>query len=161
VKAVLVSIILVCIAGYYYHDRYGDKPALVIDEPVWGEVRMSVEAANREIEAVLFIRASSESDCRGRAKVSWEEAFEECEDCKLQEPKCHASLSPRYAKLFDDVPIPSAYLSATANSHFERDGRLVVYGLTDEEGVFICKMMKKELDKKYRGETKCIAPSGG
>jgi hypothetical protein len=80
--------------------------------------------------------------------------------CQLQEPKCHAELAPRYARLLDDVPIHSAYLSATRNSSLERDGRLVVYGLTGEEGMMACRMMKAELDKEYKGTTKCIAPSG-
>ena len=41
--------------------------------------------------------------------------------------------NPRYLyhRLFDDEPIPSTYLSLSAGQASERDGRLIVYGLTD------------------------------
>jgi hypothetical protein len=62
--------------------------------------------------------------------------------------------------LFDDVPIPSTYLSATAANSNERDGRLVVYGLTDAEGKMVCEIVREQVKKEYQGTTRCIAPSG-
>ena len=59
------------------------------------------------------------------------------------------------------MPIPSAYLSATAGIAGERDGRLVVYGLNAGEGMQLCGQLKKQLAKSYRGEIACIEPSGG
>ena len=76
-------------------------------------------------------------------------------------PKCSKELPPRYARLFDNEPIPSAYLSANAGSARERDLRMVVYGLTDDEGMAICEVLRKELVKNFVGPTSCIRPSGG
>jgi hypothetical protein len=38
---------------------------------------------------------------------------------------------------------------------------MVVYGLTDAEGMVVCEQMKSVLGQKYEGRLVCIAPSGG
>ncbi len=157
----LIVVVLLAAAGYFAYQKYIGGPPQVIEDPVYGEIRMTANVGNREIEAALFVRASGDLDCKGRGLVSWQESFEGCPSCRLQEPKCHEDLPPRYAKLFDDVPIPSAYLSATAGTAAERDGRMVVYGLTDAEGIVVCEQMKAVLGRKYEGLLACIAPSGG
>ena len=65
-----------------------------------------------------------------------------------------------YARLFDDVPIASPYLAANAGRASERDGRIVVFGLTDAEGMAVCESMRKTVAEKYRGDTDCVAASG-
>ena len=50
----------------------------------------------------------------------------------MQPVSCKDELPPRYARLFDDVPIASTYLSMNAGIAGERDGRIVVYGLADK-----------------------------
>jgi hypothetical protein len=157
----LFVIVLVLGASWFFWKKHVDGPPQVIENPVYGEVRVSVTEGNREVEAALFVRASSELDCKGRGLVGWTGAFSGCPSCKLTPPRCSAELPARYARLFDDVRIPSAYLSATAGKASERDGRLVVYGLTDQEGVMFCEMMKAKLAEKYTGTLSCIAPSGG
>jgi len=157
----LIIVILLAAAGYFVYQKYIGGPPQTFENPVYGEMRMTATAGNREIEAAVFVRASGDLDCRGRGMLSWRESFEGCPSCRLQEPKCHAELPPRYAKLFDDVPIPSAYLSATAGTAAERDGRVVIYGLTDAEGTVVCEQLKSELAQKYEGKLTCIAPSGG
>jgi hypothetical protein len=52
-------------------------------------------------------------------------------------------------------------LSGTAGSEHERDIRVVVYGLTDQEGMVICEAMRKELTKNFVGPAHCVSPSGG
>lgn len=157
----LIVVVLLAAAGWYLYQKHVGGPPQVFENPVYGEMRMTTSADNREIEAAVFLRASGDLDCRGRGSRSWNEAFEGCPGCTLQEPKCHAELPPRYAKLFEDVPIASAYLSATAGSAAERDGRIVIYGLTDAEGVAMCEQLKREISKKYTGALNCIPPSGG
>ena len=43
----------------------------------------------------------------------------------------------------------------------ERDGRLVVYGLTDKEGALVCEQMRKVILKKYSGTAHRVSASGG
>ena len=74
--------------------------------------------------------------------------------------KCLEELPSRYARLFENVAIPSTYLAFTRGSRFERDGRMVVYGLTRAEGLAVCEQMRNSVSKEdYTGTLECIAPS--
>ena len=159
-KKLFVLIVLAAGGYYLYQDRIGGPPQ-VIEHPVYGEMRVTAEIEGREIEMGLFLRASGDEDCHGRGSESWRRVWESCPACKIEKVQCQDELPPRYARLFDDVPIPSAYLSATAGVAGERDGRVVVYGLNAIEGMQVCGMLEKELRKKYQGQLTCIEPSGG
>jgi hypothetical protein len=160
-KSLLILIVLGAVGWYVYQNRLADGPPAAIDNPVWGEMRVTSNVQSREIEMALFIRSASDDDCRTRAQVSWSSVLKSCPTCAFQPVKCQKQLPPRYARLFDDVPIPSTYLSATAGSRGERDGRLVIYGLTDAEGVVICEQMRGFMANQYKGTTRCIPASGG
>ena len=157
----LLGIALTAIVAYYWwRNAPGHGPPLKIDNPVYGEVRVTNNIQDREIEMALFFRASDDGDCHGRASISWNGVLENCPTCKMETTKCQAQLPSRYARLFDDVPIPSTYLAANAGNSGERDGRIVVYGLTDAEGKVVCEVMRGVIVKKYHGEVHCVAPSG-
>ena len=78
----------------------------------------------------------------------------------MRAPRCQDELPARYARLFDDEPIASPYLSANAGRASERDGRIVIYGLTDDEGAAVCEAMRKVVDQNYQGDTYCVPASG-
>lgn len=163
-KTILIIAALL-IAGYLWYDHaqggsVANKPGVVTD-PYYLEVRATNTIGGREIELALFARALNRRDCDLGTRAGWSNITRACPTCRAQSPKCSKELTPRYARLFDDVPIPSAYLSGTAASENERDLRVVVYGLTDEEGTTVCEMMRKELSKNYVGPTHCVRPSGG
>ncbi len=160
-KALLSTIAFVIVCYVVYKQNSESAPPLVIDSPIYGEMRATAVFDDRELEMAVFTRASSQADCEARVRMDWEAALENCESCKLHEPVCRDQLAPRYARLFEDRPIPSAYLSATAGTSGERDGRLVVYGLTDEEGVAMCESLRTMVEQNYKGTLRCIAPSGG
>jgi hypothetical protein len=151
------------IASFFLYKYYGGgagSAPLVIDEPVFAQMRASVDIHGREIEMAVFVRSASMAECEAKSQESWSDVLESCPTCRLQTPKCQEQLPSRYARLFDDEPIPSAYLSASAGNAAERDGRIVVYGLTDAEGVQFCEGLRTEAAKKYQGELRCIPPSG-
>jgi hypothetical protein len=50
-------------------------------------------------------------------------------------------------------------LAFERGSRFERNGRMVVYGLTREEGLGICEQLRTAVAGKYSGTLECIAPS--
>ena len=147
--------------GYFAWQKYIGGPPQVIENPVYAEVRGTANIEGREIEMVLFGRSSSETDCQVRSRISISEALEGCPTCKMQPLSCKNELPPRYAKLFDDVPIPSTYLSMTAGAAGERDVRMVVYGLTDKEGELICGQLRTMVLQKYKGTAHCVPASGG
>ena len=43
----------------------------------------------------------------------------------------------------------------------ERDGRVVGYGLTDAEGTAVCEILRRQMAERHKGQTRCIAASGG
>jgi len=158
---VVVALGLLVYMGYQKYQRGPAPTAAEMENAVFGEMRVSTTIEGREIEMALFVKVPDKPECLARARRYWQDMLKDCPTCTLQPIKCHDTLTPRYARLFDDVPIPSAYLSLSAGNRLERDGRLVVYGLTDQEGVFICDEMRRVILKKYNGKGTCIAPSGG
>ncbi len=163
-KTILIILVLL-VAGYLWFNRDSGKPVAnkppVATDPYYLEVRATNEVGGREIELALFARALNQRDCDQGTKAGWASITKACPSCRAQPPRCSKELNPRYARLFDDTPIPSTYLSGTAATEHERDIRVVVYGLTDAEGMIICETMRKELGKNYAGPTHCVKPSGG
>ena len=104
-KSLLTIAVIAIVAWFAWQKLSGQSgPPASLEDPVYGEVRVSLEVQDRELEMALFIRASSNADCRGRAAVSWNELFKDCPSCELQEPVCRDELPARYARLFDDAP---------------------------------------------------------
>jgi hypothetical protein len=161
----LLIIVALLVAGYFWYQRGENDPAAnkppVVTDPYYLEVRASNVIGGREIDFALFARALNERDCANGTNAGWASITKSCPTCTAQAPKCSKELPSRYARLFDDKPIPSAYLSGTAANEHERDIRVVVYGLTDQEGELICESMRKELSKNFVGATHCVKPSGG
>ena len=158
----LFVLVLIGAVGWFAWREYahGGGP-LTITDPVYGEMRATITEQNREIEMAMFVRMESESVCRSHAREVAQNILRDCPTCSLQPAKCQASLPSRYARLFSDVAIASPYLSLTAGRSTERDGRLVVYGLTDKEGVDLCELLRVKIKERYLGETHCVAASGG
>ena len=159
-KTLLVLLVLGAL-GYFAWQKYIGGPPQVIENPVYGELRGAANIEGRDIEMVAFVRSTSETDCQVRARIAVDEALEGCPTCTMQPATCKNELPPRYARLFEDVPIPSTYLSMTAGNAGERDVRMVVYGLTDREGELICEQLRIMVLQKYQGTARCVPASGG
>ena len=86
----------------------------------------------------------------------WRDTLASCPTCTFQSSECKRKLEPRYMQLFDNEPTYTTYLAMTRNSRFERDGRLIVWGLNDQEAQWLCSNMAKDIQKKYQGTVKCI-----
>lgn len=156
-----ISFVIVLAIIGFVAKRWLDKSnPEVIEHPVYAEMRVDAKEGIREINVVLFGEAVDLDDCNLRTEKTWSKVLAGCPTCVLSPPKCLDSLPPRYAKLFDNVAIPSTYLAFTRGSRFERDGRMVVYGLTRDEGLAVCEQMRNSISKDdYKGTLACIAPS--
>lgn len=161
-KVVLIILVLL-VAGYFWYEHDSAPPVSgppVVTDPWYAEIRGTNNVSEgRDVELALFARALNEKDCLDGTRNGWANFARTCPTCTSEAPKCMKELPPRYARLFDDVPIASAYLSGTAATAHERDIRVVVYGLTDTEGVTVCELMRKELRKNFTGATHCVEPS--
>lgn len=58
--------------------------------------------------------------------------------------------------MFDDKRMDTTYLVAQRGNRFERNGRMVVWGLTGEESVQVCEVMRKSLRVNYSGDVNCV-----
>lgn len=155
-KKIAILIVLAGI-GYFAYDRVlGKNNPAVIEHPVYAEFRVNAKPAGRDITIALVAKMASVEDCEQRADRVWEKVLKSCADCTLGTRQCKSELPPRHAQLFDDVPLHSTYLSFTRGSRFERDGRMVVFGLTGSEGNEVCEMLRKQFATQYSGEVKCI-----
>lgn len=161
-KVVLIIVVLL-VAGYFWYEHDSAPPVSgppVVTDAWYAEIRGTNNVGQgREIELALFARALNEKDCLDGIRSGWANFARTCPTCTSEAPKCMKELPVRYARLFDDVRIPSAYLSGTAATAQERDIRVVVYGLTDTEGMTVCELMRKELRKNFTGATHCVEPS--
>ena len=90
------------------------------------------------------------------APLVWGNVISACAQCSSQVKDCRTELPARYAKLFSNVPIASTYLSLTRGSKTERDGRMVIYGLTTQEGNLLCEQMKQQFSTRYTGKLECV-----
>lgn len=157
----LFTLAVLAAVGWFAWNKYVGGPSRIFENPVYGEMRATMNVQGREIEMVVFARMADESDCKLRALLSWSNALKACPTCTLTPAKCQAQLPARYARLFNDEPIPSTYLSASAGKADERDGRMVVFGLTDREGEAIREQMRSVILQEYRGSAHCVKASGG
>lgn len=155
-KVVVVGVLVV--VGYYFWSSYAQNPP-DIEHPVYAEIRIAVEGQGRELDLVLFAEMVDQNDCRDRSLGVWEEALAACVECNFKQPECKTTLPPQYARLFDDAPAKTTYLSAHKGSRYERNGRIIIWGLTGSEADEICQMMVPVLKKGYQGAVSCIQRS--
>jgi hypothetical protein len=154
-KVVLILLVLGGVAYAGYSSIQARNPE-AIEHPVYAEIRLDASISGRDLNLVLFGEMASDEDCRERANRVWEKTIEGCTGCTMKTTVCKADLEPRYRRLFEDASIHSTYLSFTRGSRYERNGRMVIYGLTSDEGDAMCEITKAEFEKKYEGAVHCV-----
>ncbi len=142
-------------AGAYYAYNHFRNPANIKD-PVYVEIHMDIPAGSRKITMALFGKGADEQDCRERSERVWKKIIDGCPDCQFQVLDCKRELDPRYARMFDDEIGHVTYLSLTRGSRYERDGRMIFWGLTPEEGNSVCDEARAEFKKRYAGDIRCV-----
>ena len=157
-KTLLVLIVL-GIAGYYGYQHFAtddeDAPD-VIETPVYADVRLDMQIAGRDLQFALFGRMASQEDCEKRSNTIWGKVIEGCQECVQRTATCNAKLEPRYDRLFANTAIHSTYLSFTRGSPQERDGRMVIFGLTADEGDAVCAQILQRFSSNFTGKIECI-----
>ena len=154
-KFVLILLVLGGVAYAGYSSFQARNPEL-IEHPVYAEIRLDARISGRELNLVLFGEMASDEDCRERANRVWQKTIEGCTGCTMKTTLCKTDLEPRYRRLFEDAPIQSTYLSFARGSRYERNGRMVIYGLTSDEGDAMCEITKAEFERKYEGVVQCV-----
>lgn len=157
-KAFLIVILIGAAIYFGYQHLNNDELAApdVIDNPVYADVRVDARVGGRDLQLVLFGKMASQEDCELRSALVWTKFLSGCKECIKRTSVCKAQLEPRYQRLFDNVAIPSAYVSATRGSKYERDGRIVIFGLTADEGDAICEQTIANFKSSYAGTIECV-----
>jgi hypothetical protein len=152
----LILLIALAAAGYFAYARFQNSNPEHIENPVYAELRVDTKVGSRELNLVLFGEMVDDVDCRERFGRAWNKLVEGCVDCSMRLSSCRTDLEPRYRRLFEDTSIHSTYLSFTKGSRYERNGRMVVYGLSSDEGDALCDSLRQQFQARYSGTIACI-----
>ena len=152
--ALLVAITAVI---FYGSGILSDNP-LEIESPVYMESRVNIDIPNtsRELEVVFIGEMASQDDCTERRDYYLDNLLENCQQCNIKLTECKLEIHSRYKKLFSDRKTHTTYLSLNKGSRFERNARLVVWGLNDAEAQLVCADIKAKVTDKYKGTAECI-----
>ena len=156
---VIIILAIVGAAAYFGYQHLVRDPLAapdVIENPVYADIRLDMRVARRDLQIALFGKMASQSDCEQRSRLAWGKLIEGCKECVQRTSTCKAQLEPRYQRLFDDVPIPSTYITLNRGSEYERDGRMVIFGLTADEGDMICEQTVARFQSSYTGKMSCV-----
>jgi hypothetical protein len=156
---VFLILVVLAVAGYFgYQHLNADEGAApdVIEHPVYADVRLDMNVAGRELQFALFGKMASTADCAQRSNFVWGKVVKGCKDCIQRASVCKTELEPRYQRLFDNTAIHSTYISFTRGSPYERDGRMVIFGLTADEGDTICEQILANFRTDYIGKIECV-----
>lgn len=150
----LVMLAVIGALGYFGYGRLIAPKS--IPDPVFAEIRVDIKSGGREIEAAIFGKTSDTGDCHDRTEKVRSHLRANCPECQLKSSECKTTLAARYAKFFDDQPSHATYLSLDRSNPWERDVRLIFWGLTGSEGDTICEHMRQMFLKIHSGPTRCI-----
>ena len=143
--------------GFYAYKVFGDNP-VEISNPVYMESRVTLDVpdTSREVEVIFLGEMVSQEDCEKRSENYLANLLESCQVCNIKLTECKLEIHSRNKKLFSNRKAHTTYLSLTKGNRFERNGRLVVWGLNDEEAKMLCSEIKNNIGEKYNGTAQCI-----
>jgi hypothetical protein len=153
---ILILLIALAAIGYFAYSRFQNSNPEHIEKPVYAELRVDTKLGSRELNLVLFGEMVDDVDCQQRFDRAWNKIIDGCPNCSMRLSSCRSELEPRYRRMFDNVPIHSTYLSFTKGSRYERNGRMVVYGLTSDEGDALCDSLRQQFQTRFTGTVECI-----
>lgn len=158
-KKALLILLLVAL-GIPGYKMISENPS-EITNPVYIESRVVVDIPeiSRELEYVFVGEMVSEKDCQTRSQRYLNNLFEKCVTCKIKLTKCNPNLHERYKRLFSGYRTYTTYLSFDRGNRFERNGRMVIWGLNEEEAKMACQEIKGQIKEKYSGTVECIVGS--
>ncbi|AMO25066.1 hypothetical protein GCM10027034_04910 [Ramlibacter solisilvae] len=162
-KKLLLLLLVVGAAVYSWRSRQearelDAKHPVVISNPVYAEVRVTMNAGSRSIEGVVLAKTVDQADCEQFSqqlvgKLSGNQGG--APSLQLQSRECKAALTPRNARLFDNEPTFVTYVSAARGERTEREIRWIYWGVTADESDRTCGIVP-HLQKGWKGTVSCI-----
>jgi hypothetical protein len=155
-----IIIAAVVFAGYKWQSRQPEGQVEEIANPVYVEYRMDLDAGGRTLNAVLFGKMASREECEREADQIWQKNLADCKVCQFKSSSCQKEMPKRYAGIFEDKPLNTTYISFNRADERERDGRMVLWGMSDAEAETVCEFIRQGLEQNYRGEVSCVIGGG-
>ena len=144
--------------GFFY--TYQANPP-EIDDPYYAEARIDFNVEHRDLTMVLVGKMVDVTDCEKRGQKFWRNMLEDCDTCEFIDYQCKPELSRRYQIMFENRPTFAAYVAADRGSRFERNARIIVWGLTRNESIEFCNYIINAMVKKYSGQVNCVEGLAG
>lgn len=132
-----------------------NSPPEPISHPVYAEIHIERNSANRSIELVMLAKTIDQTDCEKAVKEIPAGLRRTCADCGLKSFECKREIAPHYLKLFDNKPTHVSYISFQAGAAAERDMRFLAWGVSLEESHKICDLIPK-FQQSVKGPVSCI-----
>jgi hypothetical protein len=167
-RVVVVILLLLGLAGYKLASRSPTGPAsqLAGKEVYEGyvEVRVLMQAEQREIELVAIEERPAASDCENRvagnrvAAMCPSKGKNKNVSCTLKSLECSREVEPRYRKMLDQQPVSTHYAHMQIEDGSAKPRRAVVlgWGMTEDESLFLCNAIRESASKKTGGTVTCI-----
>ena len=160
----LIVLVLALAGGGYLYTKGKEKrqDALnpeVITNPVYAEVRLSLEAGGRAFEMVLLAQTTGDTECTSAATgLGLIKRQVEASHWKIKSSECKADLAPRYAAMFEGRPTHLTYLSIARGARAEREIRMINWGLSAGESDKLCDAMVAEMQRTtgLKGPVTCV-----
>ena len=135
----------------------GRDPAMIAN-PVYAAVRFRTAIHDRTFEMVELAKTFDQDDCNRIAANIIERMQRHHGDglaWELESFHCTTGLDARSERLFENKPTFVNYVSATPGSSSERDLRMIIWGVTAEEGDVICSVIPR-VQERWNGAVSCI-----
>jgi hypothetical protein len=159
---VLFLIIVGGILFWYYKNQ--EELATDFTNPVYAEIRIQVQTGNktqpgnRNVDLIMLTKTVDEAECETQIKVMSDNmaAGLGSEQFKLKSTECKQTLRPLYARLFENEPIHTTYISFARSSPRQREIRTLFWGLSEGESNAICDALRPGLSKIANQKGRCI-----
>lgn len=160
----LVIVLIAIVAAvklwpWFQEKRSAQDLSMDFSNPVYAQVRGSVEVGGRKIQEVDLVKTANKQDCE-RA-IAWVEVLlararkESNLPIKIDSKSCDSSLPRHLARTFDNVPTETTYLSVARGAPDEREVRIILWGVTAAESDEACSFAAS-LSKDNKGAVTCI-----
>ncbi|MDQ8021423.1 MAG: hypothetical protein REI94_06260 [Moraxellaceae bacterium] len=141
-KKILLLIVIAVAAKFGWEAHKKKENPVVIENPVYGETRVKLGVAGREIEGVMFVKNANDAECRstiGKFDGIIDKSSCEKVNCKIVSSECKPELTARNARLFDNEPTHVSYVSLARTRPELREMRFIVWGVSVAESDDLCK----------------------
>jgi hypothetical protein len=153
----LVLVLLLAAAGYYWYvDRQDLSEIVAIENPIYAEARVDLKVEGRELNMVLLGKMVDEEDCSARGERFWRDTLEACTECQFIRYECKSALDENYQALFANQLTRTSYVRLDRGNGYERDGRMLVWGLNKYEADMVCNLLKERMKTHYSGQVICV-----